>query len=319
MVEDETKTAEGVSEGEGLLEAELEPLETRAKSPWKAFILTGILAGLMGAGAGGYGAYAALKKFAPTPVVQTDVDLSPIQTQLKQLTDRVSAAETEVQSVSNRPVVEAKPVDMSGLEERLKALESAPAPDIDPEALSALQAAQKDGFEWPDTTALETRIAALEAKADDAATETSSGVELPADLMERLTALEADVERVRNAEPALVPEIDEDILSGLEARLSTLENRPPPAATVKRVSILAFPKAQMVAAVEANMEGSIIQKALSRHIRVKDENDPLTLIDGIENDLSDGRLTAAVEKFERLPSPVRAAGQAWYESVKASL
>jgi hypothetical protein len=67
------------------------------------------------------------------------------------------------------------------------------------------------------------------------------------------------------------------------------------------------------------MEGGMIKKTLSRHIRVKDDNDPLTLIDGIEADLSGGRLGAAAEKFERLPAPVRAKGQAWYESVKASL
>jgi len=88
---------------------------------------------------------------------------------------------------------------------------------------------------------------------------------------------------------------------------------------VERVSILAFPKAQMVAAVEENMEGGLIQKTLSRHIRVKDADDPLTLIDGIETDLNEGRLDAAAKKFERLPSPVQTAGQAWYESVKASL
>jgi hypothetical protein len=88
---------------------------------------------------------------------------------------------------------------------------------------------------------------------------------------------------------------------------------------VKRVPILAFPKTQMISAVEANMDGGMIKKSLSRHIRVKDVDDPLTLIDGIETDLSEGRLGAATEKFERLPSPVRSAGQAWYESVKASL
>ena len=54
-------------------------------------------------------------------------------------------------------------------------------------------------------------------------------------------------------------------------------------------------------------------------MRVKDENDPLSLIEGIEADIANGRLEGAAEKYDRLPEPVRAAGQAWYDSVKASL
>ena len=310
MIEDEPRPAAELPE----LDAELDSVGPRAKSPWKAFILTGFLAGLIGAAGGGYGAYAALKKFAPAPMAQADIDLSPIETKLKTLTDRVSAAENDVREAANRPAVKSEVVYMSAIETRLEALETAPTPEIDPEALTALQAAQKDGFEWPDVSALEKRIAELEAKA-----ETPTETAVPDDLMDRLAALETDVETVRNAEPVTVPTVDEEVMSKLESRLSALENRPAPTPVVERVSILAFPKAQMIDAVEANMQGGMIKKTLSRHIRVKDTNDPLTLIDGIESDLSEGHLAAAVEKFERLPSPVRSAGQAWYDSVKASL
>ena len=312
MIEDEPQPAADPI----VPDAELELDEPRAKSPWKAFILTGFLAGLIGAAGGGYGAYAALKKFAPAPVVQADVDLSPLETKLKNLTERVSAAENNVRKAANRPAVESKPIDLSAIETRLEALESAPTPEIDPEALTALQAAQKDGFEWPETSELENRITDLETRRD-----TPSEAILPEDLLDRLSALETDIETVRNVEPASAEEAEMmvEVMSKLESRLTALENRPAPKPVLERVSILAFPKAQMVNAAEANMEGGMIKKTLSRHIRVKDTNDPLTLIDGIESDLSEGRLAAAAEKFERLPAPVRSAGQVWYDSVKASL
>jgi len=350
-----------------------DPVEPKAKSPWKAFILTGLLAGLIGAAGGGYGVYEGIKRYAPASVPQAEVDLSPIEARLNKLTDRVTEAEAEALDAANRPAVDYKPVDMpeelsdiearltalettsaaemptSQMEERLAALEAAPKPEIDPEALSALQAAQKDGFEWPDTTALEARLGGLEAQAEtflapaadkdaledriknlevrteersDAAATTADQTvaapiaALPNDLMDRIDTLESEIETLRNAEP---DSVDEEKMSALEVRLSALENRPSPTPVVEKVAILAFPKAQMIAAVEENMEGGVIRKTLSRHIRVKDANDPLTLIDGIETNLSEGQLAVAAEKFERLPSPVRAAGQAWYESVKAGL
>jgi len=310
LIEDESEGGSETAEQD----AEIAVKEPRAKSPWKAFILTGFLAGLIGAAGGGFGAYTALKKFSPTPIVPTQIDLAPVEASLKGLNDRLSAAETDLQTLSKRSALDTEPVDLSGLEGRVSALENAPSPEINPDALTALQAAQKDGFEWPDTAALEDRIRDLEAK-----TKAPVDAPIPQSLMERLALLEAELETFHNAEPMTAPQLDEDMVSDIQARLTALENRPPPTPRVERISILAFPKAQLVTAVEANMEGGMIQKTLSRHIRVKDANDPLTLIEGIEEDLNEGRLTAAAEKFERLPMPVRRAGQAWYESVKASL
>ena len=346
MIEEDPQPFEGDPEPEYELEPDVEDVEPRAKSPWKAFILTGFLAGLIGAAGGGYGAYAALKKFAPAPIPQAAIDLTPIETRLTQLTQRVADSEAAAEAAANSPMVEPEPVETSGafldLESRFIAIEKAPRPEIDPAALSALQAAQKDGFEWPDTTALEDRIAGLETKAETSLkpapdmtafedrlaaleaqaqtrsdTDTDTDAAVPSDLMDRINALEDNVQAFQNAEPATG--LDEATMAAMAARVTKLENRPPPMPTVETVAILAFPKAQMIAAVEENMEGGMIKKTLSRHIRVKDDNDPLTLIDGIEADLSGGRLGAAAEKFERLPAPVRAKGQAWYESVKASL
>lgn len=311
MIEDEPERPEA----DIAAEVEAEPVEEpREKSPWKAFILTGLIASVIGAAGGGYGVYAGLKHFAPEPAAQAQVDLSPLEAKLVSLSDRLNAAENSLEAVKSRPdaTPAAEPIDLSAIEARLEALESAPSPEIDADALAALQSAQEDGFEWPDVSALEARLAELETTSLSAAE-----AELPKDLTERLSALETNFENLQSgpAEADLI----EDVLSSLDTRLEALENRPAPQPVVERVSILAFPKNRMIEAIEANQTGGLIEKTLSRHIRVKDENDPLTLIEGIEADMSEGRLAAATEKFDRLPSPVRAAGQAWYDSVKASL
>ena len=286
-----------------------EPEAPRAKSPWKAFILTGFLAGLIGAAAGGYGVYEGLKRFASTPAQPAEVDFSSIEAKLEAFGARISESEDALRDFE---IPEQETVDLSGLEARLAELESAPRPEIDPEALSALQDAQADGFEWPDQSAIESRIAALETSV-----ETLPETNVPTDLLKRLSALEAELEAVQQTDSQNA--LDEAQLSELNSRLLALENRPAPEPVIERVSILAFPKAQLIQAVEDNQTGGIVEKTLSRHIRVKGPNDPLTLIDGIETDISEGRLADAAKKFERLPAPVRSAGQAWYESVKASL
>jgi len=136
MIEDEPKPVAEPPEPE--LEPEAEAEATRQKSPWKAFILTGVLAGLFGALAGGYGAYEGLKRFSPKPVPQAEIDLSPIQARLDSLADRVAAAETAIMEID---MPDMEPVYLSPLEARLEALETAPRPDIDPDALAALHAA----------------------------------------------------------------------------------------------------------------------------------------------------------------------------------
>lgn len=305
MIEDDVDSVIEPTEEELAPEPEIQP----AKSPWRAFILTGFLAGLFGASAGGYAAYEGLQRFAPKPVPSAEVDLSSVESRLEAFGARISEAENGLLDVK---IPEQEPVDLSGLETRLAELEAAPRPEIDPAALSALQDAQADGFEWPDQSAVESRIAALETSVE-ALPETN----VPPDLLERLSALEAELEALQQIESA--DSLNETQLSELNSRISALENQPAPEPVIERVSILAFPKAQLIQAVEDNQTGGIVEKTLSRHVRVKNPNDPLTLIDGIETDLSEGRLTDAAKKFERLPAPVRSAGQAWYESVKASL
>lgn len=298
-------------------EMEDEPVEPRAKSPWKAFILTGVIASLFGAAGGGYGVYEGVKRLGPKTAEQPSVDMTPLESKIGALTRRMSAAEAAAKKTANRPAPDMKPVDLSPLETRLKKLEGAPVPEIDPEALSALQSAQADGFEWPNTSALEERLAALETTVETV----SEPAEIPADLLERLDALESNAGSASDGDGVSAEELS--LLSArfdlIESRLDMLETQPIAAPRIERVALLAFPKSAMVGAAEDAVEGGLMKRALSKHIRVKDEDDPLTLIDGIETDIAQGRLEDAVKKFDRLPEPVRAAGQAWYNSVKASL
>ena len=118
-------------------------------------MLTGLLAALLGAVGGGIGTYTGMKTLQPEPAMQAPIDLAPMEATIKQLTARLKAAEAKLQDAANRPSAKSEPIDLSPLEARLKTLESAPRPEIDPDALTALQAAQKDGFEWPDVSALE--------------------------------------------------------------------------------------------------------------------------------------------------------------------
>ena len=316
MIENEDDLAaqnleQDVEEG---LENELDEPRAKspAKSPWKAFILTGLIASLIGAFGGGYGVYTGLKAQSPSLADASNVDLSPLETKIADLTTRLNAAEASVKKAVNRPAPKSDPVDLSGLEKRLDALESAPRPEIDPAALTALQSAQEDGFDWPDTSGLENRLAELETKLDELPE--PSG---PTDLLDRLETLESEFETRDGS--ADLDKARAERFEDLETRLSDLENRPTANPRIERVSILAFPKEDMVSAVEENIEGGLFKKTLSRHVRVKDENDPLSLIEGIEADIANGRLEGAAEKYDRLPEPVRAAGQAWYDSVKASL
>lgn len=305
----------------------------RRGASWKAVILTGLLAGLIGTGGGAAAVYFGLK--AQSPAVPTfnaqalKADLQKdMSAQMTALETRVSSAETKINRVANRPAATSTPVDLSPLEKRISDVEASTQTEIAPETLAALKAASEDGFQWPDVSALEDRLSALETQTEPASNitpdmmlamadridaleamdRTAPATESSTDMMTRLDALE------NRPVMAPMPEIPEDIMTRIEA----LENRPAVQTKTETeiVPLLAFPKKAMMKAVEDTAEGGFMSRTLSKHIRVRDEDDPRTLIDGISNDLSEGRLDLAMNKYERLPSPVRAAGQAWYDSIK---
>jgi len=340
------KAADEVSEVGKELEAEAKT-PPRQRAPWKVLLLTGLLAGIIGAGGGAYGVYAGLK--AQTPNVSAAT--APLKSQIEALETRLAATETLASKAAKNPVSKASPVDLSAIEarltsledrakedkaesavvdltdieSRLTSLEDAPSPEIDPQALTDLKSAQEDGFEWPDTTKLEARLDALETKTEEQAdaAQLTPALDIPSDLENRLAELEAQALVAASANPDDTAVEDSalmaEVIETLESRVTILENAAATRPEVERIAVLAFPKAAMLKAIEGDTEGGFMKKTLSRHVRVKGDNDPQTLIEEIEADIAKGDLDTAAKKYERLPDPVRAAGRAWYESVKASL
>ncbi|GGX72402.1 hypothetical protein GCM10011309_23420 [Litorimonas cladophorae] len=295
----------------------------KTPKPWKAVILTGFLASLIGGGLGAFGIYAGLKAQAPEAAPDFSAELMaatrPLSETVAILERRLAGLETDIGDMDAASLTLAEPVDLSTIETRLTTLETTAPSEIDPATIAALNAAQADGFKWPDTSALQARVTALETEllklSEVPASEMPS--DFPVGLTERLEALEAQITQSSSTEDLSV--MMSNVLETIEARVSALENVEPIAPRVERIAVLAFPKEALLKAVEANAEGGFVKKTLSRHVRVKDDDNPRTLIDQIEVDISEGRLDAAANKFERLPAPVKTAGQAWYESVKASL
>jgi hypothetical protein len=300
---------------EGTLEREPQ----NSVKPWKAVVLTGLLAGLIGAGGGAFGVYAGLKAQTPDAAPDISADLAavttPLNAKIETLERRLIKAEASVRDVKSSSKSTPTPIDLSSIESRLEALETTPTSEIDPAAIAALQAAQADGFEWPDVSTLETRLTGLEAEISNLPDSTQT--EVSSDLGDRLEALETDFLAANIGDR--LSAMDSRNAEMLEGRISALENRGSVAPIIQRISVLAFPKDALLKAAEDNTEGGFMKKALSKHVRVKDDDNPRILIDQIEADISEGRLEAAAIKFERLPAPVKVAGQAWYESVKASL
>lgn len=295
-------------QAEESVEADAPVQEDAKRAPgWKAVILTGIIAGFIGTGGGAAALYYGLKTQSPnTDSLKVELQ-KEMRAEMTALTSRLSTVEATAEAAATRPLPDTNidPVDLGPLEERLAALENAPSPEIDPEALSALQAAQADGFEWPNVDDLTDRIAALEdrllAMADPAVSP-----DMLLEMADRIDALESA--------PLIEP--TPAVPAALLARIDALENRPALKPETEVVPVLAFPKEAMTRAVENMATGGFIERTLSKHVRVKDDDDPRTLISAIETDLAEGRLDLAANKYERLPAPVQQAARAWYESVQ---
>ncbi len=269
----------------------------------KSILLAGLLLGFGSAAAGVYFGL----KFQKAPDIQTatiDVDalkaelLDKQADQLKSLETRLNKLEANLKT---RSETQAEPIvmpDLTPLEDRLAQLEAARDIDISPETLSALNQAQNDGFEWPDVSTLEARLDALETTKPEKVQDLGA-------VETRLKALET---RKITTPTATIPK-------ALLARISVLEDQLNVTNQAVQFSQIEFPKGLLLSAVKNTSEGNVLQRTLSKHVRVKDDDDPITLIEGIEADISSGRYNEAILKFESLPEDVQAIGNTWYETV----
>ena len=246
-----------------------------------------IALGLLGGFALSVGASYLLRP-EPFDASRLQAEVAALQNEVETLRTRAAPAsglrplERRIESLENRETPDVQPVALEPFEARLDALgervsdiEQAEPPVVDEDLVARLEALQADGFTAsppPDLSELLGRVAALE-------------------------------ERSAAPEPEVVD------LAPLEARINALESRPAPRATRPAVvpAYPPFPSDALRDAVEARQGGGLF----SKHIRVRDDNDPATLLDGIEADLKAGRTRAALAKFDRLPEPIRNLARGW--------
>jgi hypothetical protein len=89
------------------------------------------------------------------------------------------------------------------------------------------------------------------------------------------------------------------------------------------VLIDTFPRAKMLAVVKAqeqtaNKKVGWLKRALSRHVRVGNDNapDPYATIDAAESALKNGQITAAIELLAQLNPPVRTSAAEWIQAAQ---
>ena len=246
-----------------------------------------LLAALLGAVGGAYGTH---YLFPPANMddlradVQQDVSRIEAETQtaVEDLRQMVAGLEGQVSDASPGINIEGA---LTAIDERLQTLENAPSPslpEIDPDTLSALKDAQRDGFSWPETDVIENSVSDLSAKTD---------------------GLEAQIEGL-NAQ-----------INSLETELKAQEPRPQVTQTGVDTAAalgLGFPKQALLKAANTRAESQgFLSRTLNKHVSVDSPDSPKSLIEKIEIAYDKGDIYTAIKTFDRLPSDIRSAGQDW--------
>lgn len=250
----------------------------------------GVAAAILGAVGGAFGA----QYFAPKP------DLSAVQTQIeravadvKDMNEKeVAGLKKTVQTLRQQTIENmdngSKDIEtsnqLSELEARLSSLENTPAPtlpDISPETLSALQSAQADGFTWPDTDELETELSDVKAE---------------------LALLKTEINELQTQSF----KIDEVVTDQIVAQGLVIEE-------------VSFPMDNLLAAVKTdNEEQGFLARTLNKHVKVKEADDPVILIEQISNAIDNNDMKTAITNFDKLPEDLRNIAQDWRNSVQVN-
>jgi hypothetical protein len=272
----------------------VDTLQTQKKGVglFSVVLLSSVVA-IIGAVGGAYGA----QYLAKTP------DLSAIDNQISlkvaDIEDKtqksVAALRTELDvlktDIMDVQGGQASEQVLASLQNRLEALENAPLPeipDIDADAVSALQRAQADGFNWPDLTEIDANISRLEKE--------------HADLTDRLQNISEEFETFKEAP------IDVVALGG--------EAAPEPIMITQTLTLPIFPEmALRKSAEEAVSRKGFLARTLSKHIDVRQPNDPIVLIEKAALAVKSGNLDLAVKTFDQLPDEIKVAGQDWRDAV----
>jgi small-conductance mechanosensitive channel len=222
--------------------------------------------------------------------------ISGIQSELSRLKQQNAALKNNAQNsegieLSQLDAVEAR------LSERIETVENRPLPslpEINDETLQALKQAEEDGFDWPDTSAQDTRIAELE---------------------EALTSARAEIDGVKSQMLAMESDMADIASKSVTVRPDMADLEANPVTAFKPD----FPREALLTAAEAAQEASqnkqgFLAKALNKHIQVREPDDPIVLIETIETALTRGDLKTALKSFDALPQDIRRVAETWRNS-----
>jgi len=297
MTESEKPELEAMEERDGDIENadaafEDAPVKERRGLGLVPVLGLSLIAAVAGAVGGAYGTH---YLFRPANVDELRAGLQTDFTRLEAETQNAIADIRQTVAEFENRIAEVKPDAKFGgaldaVDDRLQALENAPAPnfpEIDPETLSAIQAAQEDGFSWPSTEAIENSILELASVTDS--------------LEARLDGLNAQV-------------------TSLETELRTQADRPQlvqksaePAAAVEPD----FPKEALLNAANTRADSQgFLSRTLNKHVSVDSPDSPKSLIEKVETAYEKGDIYTAIKTFDRLPSDIRSAGQDWRDAAE---
>ncbi|CAM3819852.1 hypothetical protein [Litorimonas haliclonae] len=297
MTESETSELTSVQEASDDKEETPSPFEEKPATDRRGLGLIPVLglslvAALLGAVGGAYGTH---YLFPPANMedlrasVQQDVSRIQAETQaaVEDLRQMVASLEGQVSDASSDTNIEET---LNAINERLQTLENAPEPnlpEIAPETLSALKAAQRDGFNWPETDAVENDVLDLTSKTE---------------------SLEAQIDRLKAQ------------INSLQTELNAQASRPQVPQTETETVTPAgpeFPKQALLNAAKLRVDSQgFLSRTLNKHVSVDSPDSPKSLIEKIDTAYDKGDIYTAIKTFDHLPSDIRSAGQDWRDAAE---
>lgn len=302
-------------------------------------VLLALLSTLVG-GAIGWVGPALFKSTDPTPDLQ--ISINQLQTQLASQETNMGQLQTLLDTNNKANLAQ-----QAKLFETVKAVqdsanETAP---VDSEALQELFGSTIEGLETElaalkpqiDTVNadLNTRMDVLETSLTKDGAELGDGTASQAilerftkleaaqaghvDLSEQFTDLQTQIDQLA-ASLALAPAFPDPATDTID--VPAVENLYDSAAALQAL-IDSFPRAKMLEAVHAqdviaHKKPSWLQRTLSRHVKVRDDNapTPLRTIDAAQSALANGDIHEAIAHIAKLNPPVRAIAAEWVSAAK---
>ena len=165
---------------------------------------------------------------------------------------------------------------------------------------------------------LKSRLDAQEALGGQGAEEgeVSAGAQ---DLLERITAMEAQIIDLQAETETITPEFPVPSAEPIKLPVTQSQGKLSAQERADMLSVLVdtFPRSEMLAAVSAqnkiaSKKPSWLQRTLSRHVKVRDDNTPaLATINLAQTALENGDIAESLAQIKKLNPPVRVTAKEW--------